>query len=439
MKIESLFKSTQIKYIINQNIVDEDVVLATDSRKLEDSNVFVAISGENFDAFDFRVQICQSQIKVFVFEDKDERKQIVEKLSKEHVNIIFIGVENSIIYLQETAMLWIKKWKSSGGIVLGLTGSNGKTTTKEILFQFAQEIYKERTLCTNGNLNNHIGVPMTVFRIKDSHKFVIIEMGTNHPGEIEVLCNIAMPEYGLITNVGAAHLEFFKNTDGVYEEKTAVFRYIRENGGAFFVNTLDEKLIQLQNEVNVKNYRQQEQSLKNEHIKEEFNIHNLNFSYFVMSQIHPEKKDDLDRIYSQIKLPNNKRSQWEKRDNKLIFLDAYNANPSSMKASILSFINDSRIEIDNAVFICGDMNELGPEAKNFHQAIGKILKEQKAMNVHFVGRYSKYYAEGYGSGAKCYETKEELVKNYKIITNNSKFIFIKASRSLQLESLLDIN
>lgn len=439
MQTDNLLKSAIVKYIINPNLLDEDVILSTDSRKTQGCNVFAAISGDNFDAFEFRETVCSSSIKIFIYEERVGRKEIVENLSLKFEHIVFIAVENVILYLQEVAMHWILQWKEAGGIVLGLTGSNGKTTTKEILFQFAKSIYKNDVICTEGNLNNHIGVPLTIFKIKSHHKFAIIEMGTNHPGEIEVLCNISNPEYGVITNVGAAHLEFLKDLDGVFKEKTALYRYIKKSGKKFYVNCTDEKLSVLENQDKTKSYYDYKSNLVNRFIREEYNIHNLNISYFLMQDIFPSKKTELEEAYENIKLPANKRSQWIEKGDTKIFLDAYNANPSSMKASIISFVNDEKVNISESLFICGDMNELGENVEQFHKEIGELLKSSGAKNVIFVGRYAKHYRSGYGNEATLFETKDELTKNFINLTNNSKFIFIKASRSLQLESLLDIN
>lgn len=436
MRIKNLKDIKGIKYDLG-NYSDHEIELTTDSRNVTGKNVFLALVGEKFDGFDYLASLLDSSIEVFIYEDKPGRKEIVSKLNSQ--NKLFIAVENSLKYLQDAAAFHGEEWKRNGGKVLALTGSNGKTTTKEILFQFAKAIFGDQSICTAGNLNNHIGVPLTLFSLKSHHKFAIVEMGTNHHGEIEVLADIVNPHFGLITNIGAAHLEFLGSEEGVFEEKTALLRNLLKNNGLFFKNSLDKHLKNIEETKNVIAFTGEIPDLVNGLIKESYNIHNLNFAYFIFKSLFPSEIEKLNSAYVTIKLPDNKRSQWiEKGENK-IFLDAYNANPSSMKESIRSYAKVLGSECEQALLICGDMNELGELAKDYHREVGQLIKELGFKHAAFVGRYSEFYKLGFGESGLYFKTKEELVSKYKELKIKHRYLFIKASRSLQLESLLDIN
>ena len=230
MKVND-FKNIQGIIESNGEYSNTEISITTDSRSMTSENVFLALKGENFDGFDYMNPALEKGVEVVIYTHLPERTEIVKSLKERYKDVLFIAVGNTLKYLQDSASWWMREWqKSNGGITIGLTGSNGKTTTKELLFAQAEIILKDKVLCTAGNFNNHIGVPLTVLRIKNKHKLAIIEMGTNHPGEIEVLCNIANPKFGLITNVGAAHLEFFKDESGVLKEKSSLYDYINKHG-----------------------------------------------------------------------------------------------------------------------------------------------------------------------------------------------------------------
>jgi UDP-N-acetylmuramoyl-tripeptide--D-alanyl-D-alanine ligase len=422
---------------------DKEVVLTTDSRSINGQNVFLALKGENFDGFTYLTQALEQGVEVAIYTDAPGRSEQVKSLSENYPNTLFISVNNTQKYLQDSAAWWVRKWqKDFAGKVLGLTGSNGKTTTKELLYAQAEKIFGDKVMCTAGNFNNHIGVPLTIFNIKEEHEFAIVEMGTNHPGEIEVLCNIANPNYGLITNVGAAHLEFLISEEGVLQEKAALYRYINENGGRFFLNKNDPNLNKLETTKNVTNFGEEGEnfleSITNSHIQESYNLWNLRAAYFVLSEILPESKELLLENTSKIKLPDNKRSQWIEDNGKVIFLDAYNANPTSMKSALKSFANKYAQQQEKALYVLGDMNELGDLAQQFHEEVSLLMNDLKIENAIFVGRYAHFYADKFAGRCDVFANREELDDAWIKVSNSYQYIFLKASRSLQLESLIDI-
>lgn len=421
---------------------DKDIILTTDSRSINGENVFLALKGENFDGFTYLTTALEKGVEVVIYTSEAGRDEKVKALSESYPNVLFLGVNNTLKYLQDAASYWVRKWQNDfGGIVFSLTGSNGKTTTKELIYALAKEAFGEKVICTAGNFNNHIGVPLTIFNIKESHQFAIVEMGTNHPGEIEVLCNIANPKFGLITNIGAAHLEFLISLEGVLEEKSALYRYINSHGGMFYINKADPYLSSLketENSVGFGDTGRELAEIENINIQETYNLWNLKVASFVVSQIFPEQRELFLNKAPLVRLPDNKRSQWIEKKGKTIFLDAYNANPTSMKSAIQSFAKKYESEMNKCVFVLGDMNELGDKAKEFHENVAELLNQLEISNAIFVGRYAHYYSGKFSGNAKCFEKREDLDALWPEVLNSYQYIFLKASRSLQLESLIDI-
>ena len=442
MKVND-FKNIQGIIESNGEYSNTEISITTDSRSMTSENVFLALKGENFDGFDYMSPALEKGVEVVIYTHLPERTEIVKSLKERYKDVLFIAVGNTLKYLQDSASWWMREWqKSNGGITIGLTGSNGKTTTKELLFAQAEIILKDKVLCTAGNFNNHIGVPLSVLRIKNKHKLAIIEMGTNHPGEIEVLCNIANPKFGLITNVGAAHLEFFKDESGVLKEKSSLYDYINKHGGEFYLNMSDNNLKTLEITKQVYPFGEDEsefyQELNNENIEESYNIWNLKASLFTLSKIYPDKEELLIKNAATIKLPANKRSEWIEKSGKRIFLDAYNANPTSMKSSLESFANKYGDAQEKSLYVVGDMNELGESCQKFHEDISILMNDLKIKNAVFVGRYAHYYESKFNGSSKVYTNREDLLKDWNKVSNSYQYIFLKASRSLQLEALIDI-
>jgi UDP-N-acetylmuramoyl-tripeptide--D-alanyl-D-alanine ligase len=439
MKINDLKKIKGIKHEVG-TLGSQQIELTTDSRSINNENVFLALSGERFDAFNFIEGVFDSDIRLVIYEHKDERNQQVEEWNKKF-GISFIGVEDTLKFLQDMAAWWIRQWKTQGGTVLGLTGSNGKTTTKELMYGLAKSYFGEKVICTQGNLNNHIGVPLTIMSIKPSNTFAIVEMGTNHHGEIEVLCNIADPDFGFITNIGEAHIEFLGSKEGVFNEKTSLYRYIKENGKLFFVNMEDEYLAELHCEQKTSLFNRENDDLSdidNKTIEESYNKWNLKSAYYVLKNIFPEGEKSFKKAASEIRLPKNKRSQWIEQDGVTIFLDAYNANPSSMKAAINSFVENDKVDIAQSIFVLGDMNELGRDAIAMHKEVSQLLNDRGAQSAIFIGRHAQDYQSAFNNEAQVFIETNDAKTIWNKVLNTYKFIFVKGSRSLQLESLVDI-
>lgn len=420
---------------------DRKISLTTDSRGIKEQNVFLALVGENFDGFNYVTSVLESGVEVVIYTDAPGREEKVETLQKSYPHILFIAVKNSLEYLQDCASWWVRKWQDDfGGKVFGLTGSNGKTTTKELLFSFAKEVFGEKVMCTAGNFNNHIGVPLTIFNIQEHHEFAIIEMGTNHHGEIGALCEIANPNYGFITNIGSAHIEFLGDEEGVLKEKSALYRYINKHGGKFYLNLRDKYLKSLEVTKETIAFGESEDflnELKNDYLSEDYNIWNFKSAFYILCDLCPAEREKLLKISPSVRLPENKRSQWVTQGDQKIFLDAYNANPSSMSFAISSFAKNVQGK-GKALYVLGDMNELGAQASKYHQDIAKQLNDLNVQDAIFVGKFAQDYKSSFSGNGLAFETTAQLKAEWNKVSNSYQYIFLKASRTLQLESLLDI-
>ncbi len=434
--------------------------LSTDNRKISDENLFLCLKGERFDAFDYIEKISALDgVEAIIFEDAPGRKETASQLSEQYPSKEFIAVKDSLAALQELASLRRSEWQAAGGLVFSLTGSNGKTTTKEIITHFLQALFPGETLATHGNLNNHIGVPLTLLRLEDHHKIAIVEMGTNHRGEIGRLCEIAAPQYGVITNIGYAHVEFLGGLEGVFNEKTALLRSIKElktNKKSFVINDDDQMLSKVPNEDFIhrchlveifKNYfvfecDSERYELEAPHVFERHNRSNMMLAFSLVRSAFPGREGELIKAAKSFELPKNNRSQLFTVDNSLIYLDAYNANPSSMRASLESFkerTDELGLSAENILLILGDMNEIGDESELHHRTIAKLATRLGFRHLVAIGRFAHFYLEDFDGQSRSFATtaaaKSELAREFK----NYRATFIKGSRSLQLESLLDIN
>jgi UDP-N-acetylmuramoyl-tripeptide--D-alanyl-D-alanine ligase len=439
-----------------------ELVVNTDSRTLRRGETFVALNGDNFDGFNYVEQVLKEGAKVIVYSQYAGREDVIAAFTKNYPEVLFVETTSSLKFIQELASLYIKEWRNekSDRKIIAVTGSNGKTTHKEMIFSLLNALFPNQVIATKGNLNNHIGVPLTIFRLEKTHNIAIIEMGMNHPGEIGELCNIAHPEHGMITNVGAAHIEFMHSMGNIFAEKASLYQAVLENSkgsGQFVVNADDIYLNRLEKSnglttfgeqygdvlVNISEHKisfkieDQEVLITNNNILEHHNLKNLAGTSILAIKLFPQKIREIEKAASEYQQPSMNRSQWI--DN--IFLDAYNANPSSMRVSIDSFVNimeRKKISLDECYFVLGDMNELGVFAEELHKEIAGHLKKQKINNVTFIGRYRQHYLAGYPDPLSNYLTKEEFFDEWKSIRKNYKFVFVKASRSLQLETLMSI-
>lgn len=437
----------------------DQLYLQTDSRKLTSENFFICLKGENFDAFHYiESLVTRPELKVILFEEGADRKTLVQKLHQQRSDLAFICVADSLTALQELAKQRRHEWQARGGKVFSLTGSNGKTTTKEMLAHFLKAIFNDRVLVTKGNLNNHIGVPLTLLELKDEHQVAVVEMGTNHPGEIEVLAKIADPDYGLITNIGAAHIEFLGGLEGVFTEKGALFRSIEANPSEqklFIINNDDPFLHLLPTDSwikrasyvnNFKNYfefklEDEVLELKCPHVFERHNRMNMMLACSMVISVYPQHREKILKASETFELPKNNRSQVFHVDNCLIYLDAYNANPSSMKASLASFAErcqQEAINFEAVTLVLGDMNEIGSESEHYHREVGTLATKLGFRHLVAIGRFAHYYRDSFGGETQTFSNAAQAKEVIAAAVKNGKGLFIKGSRSLQLESLLDI-
>jgi UDP-N-acetylmuramoyl-tripeptide--D-alanyl-D-alanine ligase len=398
--------------------------------------MFFALKGENFDANTFAKDAIDKQAKYVIIDNKDY-----------FINEQTILVENTLKTLQELATF---HRDYLGLPIIALTGSNGKTTTKELINVVLSKKFK--TKATLGNLNNHIGVPLTLLSFTKETEIGIVEMGANHQKEIEFLCSITKPDYGYITNFGKAHLEGFGGTEGVIKGKSEMYTYLIENDKIIFINADDE----IQNYKSVNYESKYSFSL----IKNKGNIYinSITAKPFVeITTMDTTIKSNLIGLYNanniiaaiaigcffkvslkDIKIaienytPENNRSQLIKKGSNEIILDAYNANPSSMIVALENFI---QLEKSNKLIIIGDMFELGEESIKEHKSIVSYL-EDKNIQTYFIGKDFKS-SQTLNPAFTFYSTFEEFSSEIKNTTLKKKSILIKGSRGMALERTLD--
>lgn len=444
---------------------NRDLKVCTDSRKAQADSAFICLKGEKFDAFQFALEVIKNGCQLIVFEKQDESLESATHLSKEHPEVFFLAVESTLDFLQDLAIKRRQQWFSQDKKreIIGLTGSNGKTTTKEMLWFLLTSFMGNKLACTQGNFNNHIGVPLTLLELEDHHETIIVEMGTNHHGEIARLCEIAAPTSGLITNIGTSHIEFLKTQQGIYKEKKALYDSIASNpsGRVFVANLDDEFLKNLAGQERViscgeksENFQMltdhdhlvfaiagEQQFIKTPGVYGKHNYQDLGLALCLSLALYPEKKEELFDVAKRLELPENNRSVWKHGDGCTVFLDAYNASPQSMRASLESFVSKLQslsVELSEVLFILGDMNELGDLSPEFHREIGAFLGSIGAVHAVFVGRFAQDYQVGFGGSAQIFANKDLAKESLSNHSHRYKACFLKASRSLQLESMTDI-
>ena len=410
--------------------------VSTDSRKIEQDAVFFALKGENFDANDFALQVAEEGKASLVVADRQDLH--------EHPRII--KVENTLKTLQELANYHRKQMKAT---VLSITGTNGKTTTKELVSAVLAQKYK--LIHTMGNLNNHIGVPLTLLNIKPETERAVVEMGANHPGEIDTLCQIAEPDFGLITNVGKAHLEGFGSFEGVINTKTELYRFIKAKGKAVFVNRANDILWERSQEQPRSSYGchcdadylveqgscnpylsvKWKKRIVQTHLVGSYNFENVAAAIAVGQYF----KVDEDKIVAALEAytPTNSRSQVIETEKNHIIMDAYNANPTSMQAALRNFAN---ICGERHLLILGDMRELGQDSEKEHRAILDLMKELHYRDAFFVG--PNFSACNENPDWKAFEKVQDLCQYIENHSVDGKTILVKGSRGIQLEKVLPL-
>lgn len=425
----------KIEELHNIFLKSEGIVI--DTRKIIKDSIFFAIKGEKFDANTFTEEALNNGASYVIIDNKE---YFIDQRT--------ILVDNVLKTLQELA----KYHRTYLNIpIIALTGSNGKTTTKELINQVLSQKYN--TKATIGNLNNHIGVPLTLLSFSKNTEIGIVEMGANHQKEIEFLCNLANPDYGYITNFGKAHLEGFGGIEGVIKGKSEMYNYLNTNQKTVFVN-LDDKL-QEEKTRTIKRYtfsqsQNDDADIKitkttaNPLVRIEFNYIEINSNLIglynsnniaaaitIGNFFNVPNLDIKKAIESYI--PENNRSQIILKNSNEIILDAYNANPSSMLLALENFI---QLDKKNKIIIIGDMFELGNESDYEHKNIIKFLEKIDEINCFFIGNY--FYKNKISKNNFSFFKDFEQFKSYlNIHTLSNNTILIKGSRGIALERVLE--
>jgi UDP-N-acetylmuramoyl-tripeptide--D-alanyl-D-alanine ligase len=409
--------------------------IETDTRKLKEGDIFFALKGPNFNGNHFAKQALEAGAAYVVAD---------EPVSFEDSRII------QVAHVLRTLQLLAQHHREQFNIpFIAITGSNGKTTTKELLHEVLSTTFK--TYTTKGNLNNHIGIPLTILKIKADAEIAVIEMGANHLLEISGYCEYAQPTHGLITNIGKAHLEGFGSEGNVKKGKGELFKYLALHNGTAFVNTDDIAVTNESNDVkNTIYYGSKSESAKGKIIKNDpfieveidedkplniktnlvgaYNLPNILAAFCVGKYF----KVDENKIKNAIESyqPSNSRSQLVEKSSNIIILDAYNANPGSMKAAIENFAN---MKGNKKVLMLGSMMELGAESEKEHADIVSLIDQYQWHAVVLVGKNFKEIKNSYlnfeTSGLAMDWLKNESPQNAQIL--------IKGSRSMQMEKVLE--
>ena len=419
MKIEELYHLFIQNYLID-----------TDTRNIRKGSIFFALKGDSFNGNTFAEEALNKGASFAVIDESEYKKhpntilvtnvlETLQKLAQYHRNILDIPI-------------------------IALTGSNGKTTTKELINCVLSKKYK--TTATIGNLNNHIGVPLTLLSIKPTTEIGIIEMGANHIKEIEFLCNIAKPNFGLITNFGKAHLEGFGSVEGVIKGKSELYDFLKNSNGIAFVNSDDS--IQINQSKGINTFAFNKNQIKyleaNPFVKVEFNnvsiqskligkynYNNISAAIAIGNYFQVSVNDIKGAIENYE--PSNNRSQIITKENGLkIILDAYNANPSSMKVALENF---SELKDKNKIVFLGDMFELGEASLKEHQQIADFALSLNFSKLFLIG---KAFSTTSAKNAFKYSNFEDFKTSNKELNIENATLLIKGSRGMALERILSL-
>ena len=410
--------------------------VSTDTRKIEAGSIFFALKGPSFNANAFAEEALAKGASYAVIDepayDKSEKTLLVK---------------DTLVALQELA-----KYHRSQLLIpiIGLTGSNGKTTSKELLNAVLSK--KFRTLATKGNLNNHIGVPLTILEIDKTIEVAIIEMGANHLGEIALLSSIATPTHGFITNIGKAHIGTFGGFENIIRGKSELYQHLITAEGIVFINSQNPilanmakrfkspvfypakgdyyrcELVEADPFVKIK---AENGAVISTQITGGYNFENMAAALCIGKYFGVAETDANQAISEYV--PGNMRSQIVRKGTNTIILDAYNANPSSMQAAIE---NLASMNAEKKVAIVGDMFELEEEAEGEHRSLGNLLKEKNFEAVYLCGKLSRFAKEEFPL-SNYFEKKELLIEELKKNPIEQATILIKASRGIGLETVLD--
>jgi len=421
------------------SIFQEHPVITTDSRNIPENSIFFALNGENFNGNAFASESLSKGASYAVVDQAEFA-----------VSNQFILVPDVLLCLQQLARFHRDQL---GLPILAITGTNGKTTTKELVAAVLSKKFKVNF--TQGNLNNHIGVPLTLLSMNKDTEFGVVEMGANHPGEIKILCEIANPDFGMITNIGKAHLEGFGSFEGVVKTKSELYDFLRNKRGRCFLNAdnsllfnqaqgLDQicygesteyfmpgELASTDNYLVVKALFTKGWLYLKSKLIGDYNFENLLAAacigkYF---KVDPLNIQEALAEYT----PSNNRSQLIRKEKNTIIMDAYNANPTSMMAALSNFAN---FKNDQKCIILGDMLELGETSAAEHQTIVDFIEDQNFSEVFLIGPYFMNTRD---------RTQKEKFDNVELLSNylktqpiENRLILIKGSRGIHLEKILEL-
>lgn len=415
--------------------------VSTDTRKIDNGNIFFALKGPNFNANDFATKALEIGAALVVV---DEKRVVPENDNR------YLLVDDVLLTLQQLANHHRRQLIIP---IIGLTGSNGKTTSKELLHAVLKRKYK--TAATVGNLNNHIGVPLTLLAIGKEIEIAIVEMGANKQGDIKELCDIAEPTHGFITNIGKAHLEGMGGPEGVLKTKTELFQHLRENKGTVFINSQDPILANMAKrfeapilypakgdycevefvEANpfVKFKVEKDKTIHTSALIGDYNFGNIATALCVGKFFDVSMDDAVEAIINY--QPTNMRSQLLEKRSNLIILDAYNANPSSMEVAIRTFGNMTGTKYK--MVILGDMYELGDSTVEEHRKLGDLVSQYSFDKICLTGKHIQA-ALGKAPISTLYFPDPFSFRNW---LQDSKLedymILIKGSRGMKLEGLVE--
>ena len=411
--------------------------ITTDSRHCPANSLFFALKGEHFDGNQYAAKALEAGAAYAIIDNP-------EYLSGDRM----ILVDNVLDCLQQLAH---RHRKALGIPVIGITGTNGKTTTKELLASVLAT--KFNVLATEGNLNNQIGVPLTLLRMNPDHEIAVVEMGASHPGDINELVHIVAPNYGLITNVGCAHLEGFGSFEGVLHTKGELYDYLRHTNGKIFINQENKDLMGIAHGLEQITYGQHEGAFAVGHVVESNPF--LTFDWKQQGKIHVVETHlvgayNIDNVLAAVAVgryfkipaerisrtiaayePTNNRSQYKKTERNDLIIDAYNANPTSMKAALDNFAS---LPVHPKAVVLGDMLELGKTSDELHSGIVRQLQAKAFDKVYLCGQHFARTADGFPS----FTTTEELIAALRQDKLEGYHILIKGSHSMGLEKVVEV-
>lgn len=415
--------------------------VTTDSRNCPEGSVFFALKGDSFNGNAFAKQALEKGCAYAVI---DEAGYAIEGDNR------YIVVDNVLKALQELANYHRRQFKLK---VIGITGTNGKTTTKELIATVLSKTYN--VLYTLGNLNNHIGVPLTLLRLTPEHDIAIIEMGASHPGDIKELVDIAEPDYGIITNVGKAHLEGFGSFEGVIKTKGELYDFLRQkDNGLIFIHHDNSYLMKMAKGMNQISYGSEDNLYINGHVTEnspylgmvwkagkdgamhhvktqligEYNFSNV-LAAITIAHYFNVSADTIDKALNEY-TPQNNRSQLKQTESNTLIIDAYNANPTSMMAALENFSN---MTAEHKMLIIGDMRELGADSATEHQRIIDFIDTCNFEQVALVGELFAATQHKYTS----YHNVQELIEDFKQEKPKGMVILIKGSNGIKLNTVVE--